>query len=57
MGYGHGDNLARGGAQPSEQKPETAKAERPGGLPPDWYAAPDLKPVLTGHDVGALFAG
>ncbi|MGH3991413.1 MAG: helix-turn-helix domain-containing protein, partial [Pseudonocardiaceae bacterium] len=55
MGYGHADNLARGGAQRGEQKPETTKAERPGALAPDWYAAPGLVPVLTGHDIGALF--
>ncbi len=59
MSYGHADDLARGGAQRGEpeQTPQTAKANPPGGLPPDWYTAPDLKPVLAGHDVGALFAG
>ncbi|MGH4013666.1 MAG: helix-turn-helix domain-containing protein [Pseudonocardiaceae bacterium] len=57
MSYGHADNLARGGAQRGEheQTPQTAKAEQPGALAPDWYAAPGLLSVLTGHDVGALF--
>ncbi len=63
MSYGHADNLARGGAQrgepeqtpPADRPPETTKADPPGGLPPDWYAAPDLKPALTGRDIGALY--
>ncbi|MGH4015808.1 MAG: helix-turn-helix domain-containing protein [Pseudonocardiaceae bacterium] len=57
MSYGHADNLARGGAQRGEheQTPETTKADPPGGLPPDWYTAPDLKPVLAGRDIGALY--
>ncbi|MGH4015651.1 MAG: hypothetical protein ACRDSL_17355, partial [Pseudonocardiaceae bacterium] len=63
MSYGHADNLARGGAQrgeqqtsPAEQRPpETTKADPPGGLPPDWYTAPDLKPALAGRDIGALY--
>ena len=47
--------------QPSEQHPladrppETMKADTPGDLAPDWYAAPELAPVLAGRHIGALY--
>jgi transcriptional regulator with XRE-family HTH domain len=61
MSYGHAHTLAHGaqprGEQPPpvDRQPETPKAAAPGTLAPDWYASPDLTPLLTGRDVGALY--
>jgi hypothetical protein len=61
MSYGHADSLAHGGREPSDQHPaaqqlsDTTKADWPGDLAPDWYATPNLVPVLTGHDIGGLY--
>ncbi|MGQ0775271.1 MAG: helix-turn-helix domain-containing protein [Pseudonocardiales bacterium] len=66
MSYGHADKIARNGHQPGEQAPpvdqppETTKAatsgdDRTSPVPPEWYARPELQPVLTGHDFATLF--
>jgi transcriptional regulator with XRE-family HTH domain len=63
MSYGHADNLARGGPQRGEQippadRPETTSEGKPGEdvpVAPDWYVRPELAPMLTGHDIGALY--
>ena len=65
MGYGHADNIAHSGNEcgerppPADEPPETTKADASStplvALPPQWYARPHLHPVLTGHDIGALY--
>ncbi|MGH4014077.1 MAG: helix-turn-helix domain-containing protein [Pseudonocardiaceae bacterium] len=65
MSDGHADNLARSGNEPGDQKPsadrpQETKADTSSGthtlrIPPQWYARPELAPVLIGHDVGALY--
>ncbi|MFN2497275.1 MAG: helix-turn-helix domain-containing protein [Pseudonocardiaceae bacterium] len=65
MSYGHADHLARGGQEPGDRKgpadrpPETSNADTSGGtrtppVPPEWYARPELRPVLIGHDMATL---
>jgi len=61
MSYGHADKIIHGGDEPAGQQsgadrpPEPAQAGAPGDLAPDWYAAPELAPVLAGHDVCGLY--
>ena len=61
MSYGHADKIARSGKEPGDQQPpadrppKPTKAAQPGDLTPDWYASPELAPVLCGHDIGALY--
>ena len=61
MGYGHADKIAKDPVKPPDGAvPAARKATTPGDIPalpvaPEWYARPELHPVLTGHDIGALF--
>jgi len=51
MNDGHADKLSQSAARPLEGPGDTP-------APPvasEWYARPELQPVLTGHDIGALF--
>lgn len=51
MNDGRADKLTQSAARPLEGPGDTP-------APPvasEWYARPELQPVLTGHDIGALF--
>jgi len=51
LSYGHADKIARTTARPSEASRDIPALP----LAPEWYARPELRPVLTGHDIGALY--
>jgi len=59
MSYGHANHLTHSGTEPDEWYPSDATmADKPGDiavLAPDWYARPELAPVLISHNIGALF--
>ena len=65
MCYGHAANLTHSGKTPDNQEPpvdqpektktDTSGGTRPSPVAPEWYARPELAPVLFTHDVGALY--
>jgi transcriptional regulator with XRE-family HTH domain len=61
MSYGHAHHLARSSQHRGKQPPSPASRppettpDPPGILAPDWYTTPELVPILTGRDIGALY--